>query len=247
MKQPKQNNRKSFIKRAPLLLIIAVLVIAAAVLVYVFVINKTTYTEKGQRLSQIVNQTKVTFSNGVTLELSDNGTRIRAIASGESSSNDTSPIYYEEKMQMILPAAMCWHNPSDNNEWKLDSLTKVYISEADEPWATLNEKSVNLKGGFLYVGSTAYVFLDPVTLVYDGVKYQLAPLSFYYVTAGRVRVYSYAEDALLELKTEKPQEEAYVTTSEGYKIDLKAGVFFDKEGNRMLLRPTTENLNSIWE
>lgn len=244
MKQQKQN--KSIFKRLPLLLIILALVVVAGVLVFLFVINKTTHPVK-YRVSQVVGLQKVMFEEGVILEESEIGAYIRSVKAGETNSVDTSPLYFEEFEQLLIPVDMVWMDPENSIEFKFDARTEIYRGEDNMLHAKLDHMVLDLPGGFLYRGSNQYIFLEKTTIFYDGFTYEVEPLSFYDLKAGHARLYSYADGQLVNLKPEKPSLRAEASTNKGYRIDLKAGAYYSSDGNRMLLRPTPDSLTSVWD
>lgn len=168
---------------------------------------------------QYFNERRFDYPSGTKLELEANEIKLK---SGEASASaDTTPIYYEDREEMITTRNMSYVNPKTGEERYIPIFTTLYKNEDDQICIRKNKKEHILDGGFLFDGQSTYVFLDKVTLNYAGRRYEANPFSFAVVTLdGDTRTYLYGTaeyyvDSILS-DSVYADEEVY-----GYQIQLK--------------------------
>ena len=91
---------------------------------------------------------------------------------------DSTPIYYQEKDITIFPENMSIVMPTISCAEYLSSKYSYITYENGLYNLTTNNYNNKLNHYFLYDGNDLYFFIEPVTLIVNGEKIKLSPLSY---------------------------------------------------------------------
>lgn len=180
--------------------------------------------------------TKVEFNGKV---LYDSDGKIMSINS-DNIVLTSSPLYYlNNNDKVILPSIMEIVYP-----YKVSPLYKLgvysYIYYVGKSLYVDSEKSSGrLYDCFLYDGKDLYFFIENTSVVVDGTKYDLSPLSYAKVGLNNIELYDKDKDQLISINNYKGMVNAY--TNE-YTINLTEDTFTYKNNYYILIR-NIENLD----
>ena len=88
------------------------------------------------------------------------------------------PIYYQGENSMITAAKYSYIDPRNNKELSVSQLTELKMTDAGSAVFTHDNKTEQTANGFLYDGDKLYIFLEPVTLSFNGYNFELAAMSY---------------------------------------------------------------------
>lgn len=245
MKMAIRNKRRMQNSRLQLLVFpaLAILLMAAMFLVIQFVTGET-QMKLEEPVYQYFTDQKVQYDAGTKL-VPENGNKILFEESGQQNSGDVTPIYYENSQSILLPIDMSWMDPLTNREWRIPAFSRLEMDEDRVVWYRGEDEDIRMESGFLSNGKGTYVFLDDVTILFNGISYEAAPLSFYSAAGGMYRIYQYQSQ---ELTTEEKLTQ-YVTiwSTKGYQTDLSVGIYTAADGSQRLLVASPSVLAEIEE
>lgn len=192
-----------------------------------YYVGNTYSLREGAELRRTADDKTVLFSDGVSSEIS------------------TLPVYYAQEGLATLPQDMAFYAPRSGIEAQLPHFTELRAGERGGVTAERDGKSVAISPGFAYDGQNLYLFLEPVTLRFNGYRIELPPLSFvdamYY---GDVVVFNYdTKEFLMEAAegavTAEPEDGDYTVSLLG---DSMTGY----DGRRTLLVTRPELLDTLF-
>ncbi|NCB62115.1 MAG: hypothetical protein EOM52_00625 [Clostridia bacterium] len=163
----------------------------------------------------------------------------------ERSEGDGTPVYSQATRRLTLSGNMYWLDPSTGREWLVSALSSLRMDESGAVWCSDGRKDVRIEGGFLSDAAGTFLFLDGMTLRWNGRTDRVEPFSFYSFSAdGKVRVYRYEEGELI-YEDDLGQKDTGVS-DRGYEIDFTSGVYIGADGSRRLLVSDPKLLTSIF-
>lgn len=180
--------------------------------------------------------TKVEFNGRVTY---DADKKIISIDS-DNVTLTSSPLYYSNsKEKVILPSLMEIIYP-----YKVSPMYKLgvysYIYYVGKSIYTDSEKSKGrLYDCFLYDGKDLYFFIENTTVIVNGNKYNLSPLSYAKVGLNSVELYDKDSDKIISITSINGTVNAY---TDEYTINLTDDTFTYKNNYYILIK-NIENLN----
>ena len=100
-------------------------------------------------------------------------------------------------------------------------------------YAILGSKQYKIEEGFLYDGKQTFVFLDKMTISWDGKVVEMEPLSYAIVVYNqRIELYPYKGTPTLE---QTGPCDVVASAQKGYTIDLSKSILKNAEGFESLL------------
>ncbi len=239
----RRSKRRGELGKAQLLVLPALaLLMAAAVFLMKNYMTEESEFELEDPVYQYFLDSKMTYRAGTKLVIDEEQP---VFVNGEERDNsDTTPAYFENKKMLILPVDMSWQDPVTLLEWRLPAFGRLEMDENGLIWYSEGEKRCRLNGGVLSNGSGTYVFLEDVSLLFDGAVYDLKPISFYSSASNLYRIYPYGGE--LKMMTQRKQA-VKISARNGYQVNLTAGIFTSVDGNQTLLVASPAVLRDIWE
>lgn len=190
--------------------------------VYQYFLTQRVDYEAGTKL--IPGQYSVTFRSG-----------------GEDSAGDATPIYYRDSQELILPQSMTWLDASTGVEWAIPAMSRLEMNEHQAVSLKSGKKTPVLSGGFLSDGLGTYLFLDEVTLEFNGERMTLPPFSFCSTADGMVRIYAYGQQELYHA-AEQTTNLLIHAPGRYYEADLTRAIYTGADGQSRLLSASPKAL-----
>lgn len=236
----RRKRRKLTLKEKLILIIPAVAVIIAAVLVYVLV-------RGGNNLP--IGEPACQYYAGSTFYISENASLMRKKdevyleVNGDLQKLSSLPIYYTERRAMLLPTDMVYCIPRSGDFSRAPQFAEVECDEYGGIKLRGDKKTVTAPLGFLYDGGDYYVFLEPVTLRFNGYKFDLPAMSYVEaVYAGQVMVFNYETR---EFFAESPKGSVIAESPTGdYTVSLLDDSMTPHDGIKSLLFTRPDLLDS---
>ncbi len=227
-----------------LLLILPVIALTvAAVAMYFMTREASSYTIQGQAY-QYYAGSAYPLTEGAQLRRSEDGETLMVLDNRQDVLSSL-PIYFEDKQVVALPHDMAYYNPRQGNALCVPYFSEISYRSSGTAVVQREKEETALSGGFLYDGGDIYLFLEPVTLTFNGYTLELPFLS--YVEAqgkGSVTVYNFESGDFL---IEAPTGEATATGGGGdYTVSLLGDSMQDYQGERTLLVNRPDILDSLF-
>lgn len=224
----KPEDKKRKIPLSLILVAAGVLIVVAAVLLVVFLNTKRIeggvyYYDTGIRYEQqggsvIRNEDE----DGVYLE--NSGDEKLALTS--------SPLYYEDEQKIFIPCDSTITLPSKRKVARITKFTELENRQGTV-FATIGRDEYEIDEGFLYDGKNTYVFLDNMTVSWNGQVVQMPSLSYAIVIYNqRIELYPYGGEPMVE---QTGRSDVTASADKGYTIDLSAGILTNAEGFESLI------------
>lgn len=214
-----------------LLLLSAVAVVAAVAIVMLTLNFGSSYTleEKGY---QCYGGNTVELESGVKLKRNSEDKTL-LIRDGEGSETFL-PIYLLQEPAMVLSNDMLLFTPRENGVSRVSYFSKVSCDKYGAVAIEKNGKTEKTEQGFLYDGNDFYIFLEPVTLKFNGYSMKLPALSYVEaVYGGYMTVYNYeTKEFFIELSDGTGSASV---PSGDYEISLMGDSMTLYDGSRKLL------------
>lgn len=215
---------------APAFAIIVLVLILVCSFVLFFEINdyRSIKSEK-HKFYYYFADTRVDFDANITLDINDT---IMSLESN-SMSIDSTPIYFKDyNDKVILPENMEIVYPYKSVPmYKVGKFSKLYTKN--------NYMYINSEAGigrlydcFLYDGDNLYVFTENTTIILDDKRYELAPMSYAYVSSSSINIYNIKKDEYISIDSFE-KAEAY---TEEYVINLTDDSFTYNNRYYMLIK-----------
>lgn len=220
----------------------ALVVVLAVVLVLKFAQAAGSYTVEGTAYRYYAGQaTRV--AEGSVLSRTGEGETI--MLSGGSQSELTSiPVYFEDRQAILLPQPMIYYAADGANGVRVECFSEIRYADHGGASVVSGGKEIPLSGGFLYDGTDTYLFIEPVTLYFNGYKLELGQLSYLVADyQNSMMVYNRGDGAMM---LEPITGGARVETVNGrYTVELIEDSMTMGDGTRRLLFTRPELLDSI--
>lgn len=143
------------------------------------------------------------------------------------------PIYYTDRRSVLIPHDMIYFAPRTKERACVEFFSEILCSENGAVRLLRDGKEPAMTPGFLYDGKDLYLFLEPVTLCFNGYTMELPALSYVEaVYGGAIMVFNYETK---EQWMEPPQGDVTAESTGGdYSISLL--------GDSMTLYDATKSL-----
>ncbi len=168
--------KKQRLRNILIVIIPADIVVLAAMLILQFAQFAGSYTVEGEAYRYYAGQ-RVQLADGT--RLSQNSEGDTQMATGDSVGEMTSlPVYYEDRQTVVLPKAMIYYAAGSVTAVRAECFTELDYLDNGAVTAVSGGKEVSLSRGFMYDGEDTYLFLEPMTLMFNGYKMELGAMSY---------------------------------------------------------------------
>ncbi len=163
--------------------------------------------------------------NGVYLESSGNkGTEKLALSSA--------PLYYADQQKIFVPTDCTINIPSERKAARIATFTE-FENRQGSLFALAGNAEYGINEGFLYDGKSTYIFLDDMTVSWNGEAIDMPALSYAVVVYNqRIELYPYGGDPIV---AQTGMTNVTAHADKGYSIDLGACILTNAEGFESLL------------
>lgn len=228
--------RKEWALFAGLIATVAVIVAAPVLIVRIQSTHKVNETVYAPMLGQIF-----TWDGGTFRCEEDDWTWFQP-SGGEQIDATGIPFYYQSSGDLFWSNTGLWYSAEDESSGKLERFSEVQRSGSTSSVIRTARGGSYEKGGFLYDNKDSYVFLETVTLEYNGQTVTLPPLSYVEVQGGSwIDVYSYGDEPVSEALT----TDAEATFRSGVRVDMAGDQMFYQNGMLRLLYRSLEAVQLI--
>ena len=217
------------------MLILAVPALVMVLLVFLvlqFVRVAGSYTVKGTAYRYYAGQQTQLADGAVLTREADGVTRVQE---GALDAQMTSlPVYYEDRQVVLLPQPMIYYAAGDAMAVRVDCFTELEYRDNGAVTAVADGREADLSRGFLYDGEDTYLFLEPMTLSFNGYRIELGAMS--YVSASYqndVMVYNRADGTMM-LETPSGMVTAAAVSGD-YTVSLLDDSMTLYDGTKLLL------------
>ncbi len=241
-KEYKPRNKYA-INKGNILKILALIIgfIAVIVMSYLFILQDNQLKIEG---------TAVQYYAGQAFYIEDGSTLVRGLdettlnTGSVSTTMSSIAIYQEEENKIILTQDMIYYDPRNSYFEKIDALTEIYIT--DQGITAVNgNKEVALNKGFIYDGDDYYIFLEDISVYFNGYLLELTTMSYIEATfQAHVMTFDYDTKTTM---LETPETEVTVTAGNGdYTLSLINDSMVNYEEEKTLLFTRPDLLDSIF-
>lgn len=144
----------------------------------------------------------------------------------------SAPLYYADKQRIFVPVDCTITLPSERKTAKIAKFTEFEDKQRSVA-AVIGNDEIKLNEGFLYDGKSTYVFLDDMTVTWNGHALHMPPLSYAIVVYNqRIELYPYGGEPVVE---QTGQISITASADKGYTIDLGSCILTNAEGFESLL------------
>ena len=144
----------------------------------------------------------------------------------------SAPLYYADEPKIFIPVDCTINIPSQRKAAKIAKFTE-FEDRQGAVFATAGNDEYGIDEGFLYDGKSTYVFLDDMTVSWNGSAVHLPPLSYAIVVYNqRVEFYPYSGEPVVE---QTGQTSVTASADKGYTIDLGSCILTNADGFESLL------------
>lgn len=237
-----ERRKKRRIRNILMIIIPADIVILAALLMVQFAQMAGSYT---------INGTAYRYYAGQQTPLAD-GTRLSRNAEGVTEMKGSQlegemsslPVYYEDRQTVVLPQPMVYYASGSVTAVRAECFTELDYLDNGTVTAVSGGRETSLTRGFMYDGQDTYLFLEPVTLEFNGYRLELGAMS--YVTAdyqNDVMVYNRADGTM----TMEPPTGAVTAkaVSGDYTVSLLEDSLTLQDGTKVLLFTRPDLLDGL--
>lgn len=239
----KQNNKIEINKRN----ILKIVGIIVGVLVVIGMVSWFILTDNQMKIEGKA----VQYYAGQIYEVEEGATLVRGLDettmtdSTGTTSMSSIVIYQEEESKIILTQDMVYYDPRNSLLMKIDALSEVYYTEYGIT-AVNGNKEYALNKGFLYDGDDYFIFLEDVSVKFNGYLLELSPLS-YIEAVFQSHVMTFDHDTL-ETMLEAPETEVEVTAGGSeYTISLIGDSIVNSKDEKSLLFSRPDLLDSVFD
>lgn len=236
--------RKSLNKTTLAFMVLFVLGVIGIVFVVLYV-NKATGLVLKEETYQYFGTTATHHSEGTSLTNSEMSTIMT-----ENKINvgvEDTPLYALDGKSIYLPQSYSYYAVDENYLCRIPEFMKLTREGTSEIiQCTFNDDYYEIGHGFLFDGSTNYIFLDDGQIIInDNTVYPISKFSFFSMDYGIYRIYDLSSDEIT--KIERDTSNIMYKSFGGYSIDLYRGVYVDRDGRESLLVASPSLLPSIDE
>lgn len=233
MKAQRRTAKKQGILYPLLLAGTGVVILTTVVLLIIFLQTRTIsddlyYFDTGVRFEKTgTSVLKNEKGDGVYLE-----NRFDIAQGGELLELGSAPLYYGDRDRIVLPQITTLTMPEKKLVARIDQFAEIE-SRQGAVYALIGSKEYRIEEGFLYDGKQTYIFLDKVTLSWDGNVVEMEPLSYAIVIYNqRIELYPYNGTSVVE---QTGTCDVVASAQKGYTLDLSKCILKNAEGFESLL------------
>ena len=224
-----------------ILLFSAVAAVVAVVIVLLTVDFGQSYTIE-EPSHQYYGGKAVAVEQGAKLKI--NSEEKTLLFQGENSTETFLPVYFDSSPAMVLATDMMFINPRAGQTARVAYFSEVEYDEYATITVTRENKEAKPQHGFLYDGEDFYIFLEPVTIEFNGYSMEIPALSYVEaVYGGYMIVFNYeTKEFFMELS----DGSGSATAGGGdYTISLMGDTITMYDGERRLLATRADLFDPI--
>ncbi len=144
----------------------------------------------------------------------------------------SAPLYYADRTKIFIPVDCTINIPSQRKAARISKFTE-FENRQGAVFALAGNAEYGVNEGFLYDGKSTYVFLDDMTVSYNGSAVDMPALSYAIVVYNqRVELYPYGGEPIV---AQTGQTSVTASADKGYTIDLGSCILTNAEGFESLL------------
>lgn len=230
---PARRRRKRFGRRELLIIVLPAVAAVTAVIIVLGIMGGTSSYKLESDAYQYYGGSSAVVEKGSKLTRGDENTALLERSGGEKAET-TLPIYLADSRKVVLPTDLLYYEPRSNKYSRLPYFSEIRCEENGAITVTRDGKTAQPTQGFLYDGEDFYLFLEPVTLSFNGYTMELPSLS--YVEArygGDIMVFNYdTKEFFIEASDGTGTAEA---GEEDYEISLLGDSMTLLDGTKKLL------------
>lgn len=216
----------------PLLIILAVLIVAGAVIFYFTHDAAYVMSEDGFQVSA---GEKVSYEKGTKFIFTKEGTSYKGAEANECLTSN--PLYFKKNTKdILLPEDQIYVAGRKAIYKKAEAFSTFSVKDG----LTYNDSVI--EGGFIFNGTNTYTFLESMTLTVNGEEIELGPLSS--ITLGQDAYYLY-NTATKEIKLDHLNVDKVEAKNADYSIDLVNDILYTSSGDKILLYTKTDQLEDL--
>jgi hypothetical protein len=223
-------------KRRPVPMLIAILLIAAIVVLFVYFVSQMNTVIFREPLYRY--DTGVRFDYGGTTRIQRDGEQfVLRSDNGTEQEIGHTPIYFPDGEKMFLTGQLLVVRPEEEQApVRTGYFTTIQKGKAAGVFtAKVNRKTVEIEKGFLFDGQNEYIFLEPVTVEWNERSVELPAFSCA-VVYYNLRLEIYPAGSEDEIAIEQTGEATVMATAKSgaYSVDLSKDIL-KSQGNELLL------------
>ncbi len=125
------------------------------------------------------------------------GTQLTVSGEGQSSLPQSEegtnlPIYLKDSPAIVLPSDMIYYTPRDGGYGRISCFSELECKSNGMITVKRDGKSIQPSKGFLYDGEDFYVFLEPMTIAFNGYTMDVPALSYVEaIYGGHMMIFNY--------------------------------------------------------
>lgn len=146
---------------------------------------------------------------------------------------DPIPFYYKNKSVLVTTSDMVYFAPREDIVAKVNGLSEVNFENGNLSLIKNNHQK-NMKPGFLFDGDNVYIFLEPVTLKFDGYSINLGKMSYVEANnSNEMMIYNHDNG---EMFMKQPKTKVTAESANGeYTVSLLSDSMELSDGTMLLL------------
>lgn len=233
------SNKKSLV----LILCIVLVVLAMVTFLVWFLNHDNQYKIEGTAVQYYAGQT-YTLEDGAKLVRGLDDETVLSMSTGDTTL-DALLIYQDAIQTVILPQDMAYYAPQSGTKLRIDALSELNFSSPSVQVTTGNQTTA-IGEGFLYDGDDYYVFLEPVTISYNGYSMHLSAMSYVEAVYENYLVifdYDTKECVVQEITSEI----TVIPDTGDYTLYLINDLLEYSTGDKTLLVSRTDVLDSVFD
>ena len=159
---------------------------------------------------------------------------------------DSTPIYFKNiSNEMLLPTNMGFYILRVRNKnYKLPYFSRIYVEESQNDSSSFlmfNDEKIYLEKSILFDGENLYAFLYETTVIIEGEKIELSPLSYITVNyRDEISYYDKKNDKYIIIPT---HEEDVIAVIDGFKVNLSTDSIMYEDNAKLLIK-NVDNLQT---
>jgi hypothetical protein len=219
----------------PLLTILPLLILAAIVVAVVLIVMRLGVYSIDEPVYRFENGARYDYSGTTEIKRDENDDAIYLKNKDESILLEDAPIYYgDDANSILLPQQMIYVDPTTLRTGRTGYNTLVSVDDAGVGTALVNGDEIGIDKGFFYDGRNTYVFLEPVTVSWNGQTAELGPLS-YAIVYYNLRLELYSADGETAVVEQTGDARVQATSADrGFTLDLGTDVMTTTGGESLL-------------
>jgi hypothetical protein len=220
----------------PVMTIVPLLILAAVILAIVFITTRLGTYSIDEPVYRFENGLRYDYTGTTEIKRGDEDEAIYLTSGDDSVLLGDAPLYFGDNAgAILLPQQMIYVDPATLRTGRTGYNTLVRVDGAGKGTALVNNDEVGVDKGFFYDGSNTYVFLEPVTVLWDGQTVDLPPLSYAIVYYNlRIELYSADGETIVVEQTGDARVQAE-PADRTFRIDLGTDVLTTGKGESLLI------------